>query len=93
MEIICIEKNAFETMIARFEQVAAKVQAAGNLYRKKEISNWYDNRDVCRILRISPRKLQSLRDSGSIPYVKINGKIIYKPDDIHSIVKDMQSPV
>jgi carbamoylphosphate synthase small subunit len=90
MEIICIEKNAFETMMARFEQVAANVQAASNLYRKKETSQWCDNRDVCRILRISPRKLQSLRDSGSIPYMKINRKILYKPDDIQSLVKDMQ---
>ena len=86
MEIINIEKKAFETMMARFEQLAAKVQRISNRYDEKRMQKWYDNQDVCQILRISPRKLQSLRDSGALPFVKINRKIFYKPDDVQNVI-------
>jgi len=86
MEIINIEKKAFETMMARFEQLAAKVQMICNRYDEKSMKKWYDNQDVCQILRISPRKLQSLRDSGTLPCVKINRKIFYKPEDVQNVI-------
>jgi hypothetical protein len=86
MEIINIEKKAFETMIARFEHLAAKVQIISNRFDEKRMKKWYDNEDAYRILRISPRKLQSLRDSKALPFVKINRKIFYKPDDVQQII-------
>jgi hypothetical protein len=86
MEIINIEKKAFETMMARFEQLAAKVQMICNRYDAKRMKKWYDNQDVCQILRISPRKLQSLRDSKALPFVKINRKIFYKPEDVQNVI-------
>lgn len=92
MEIINIEKKAFETMIACFEQFAAKVQTVCNRYDVKRMNEWYDNQDVCRILKISPRKLQSLRDSGALPCVKINRKIYYKPEDVQSVIRAICTP-
>jgi len=86
MEIINIEKRAFETMITRFEQLAAKVQMVCNRYDEKRMKKWNDNQDVCQMLRISPRKLQSLRDSGALPFIKINRKIFYKPEDVQNVI-------
>jgi hypothetical protein len=86
MEIINIEKKAFETMMARFEQLATKVQSLYRRHDEKRMKKWYDNQDVCAILRISPRKLQSLRDSGTLPYTKINRKIFYKPEDVQNVI-------
>jgi hypothetical protein len=50
------------------------------------MKKWYDNQEVCAMLRISPRKLQSLRDSGTLSYTKINRKIFYKPEDVQNII-------
>jgi hypothetical protein len=86
MEIINIEKKAFETMVFRFEQLATKVQMLCNRYDEKRMKKWYDNQDVYGMLRISPRKLQSLRDSGTLPYTKINRKIFYKPEDVQNVI-------
>ena len=91
MEIINIEKKAFETMIDRFEQFAAKMQMMCGRFDVKTMTKWYDNQDVCRILRISPRKLQSLRDSGTLPHVKINRKIYYKPEDVQNVIRDVST--
>jgi len=86
MEIISIEKRAFETAMARFESLAEKVQALGNRYGKKGIKKWYDNQDACLLLRISPRKLQTLRCNGTLPYTRINRKMFYKPADVQNLI-------
>lgn len=35
------------------------------------------NREVCQLLRISSRTLQNWRDTGKIPFIKLQGKILY----------------
>lgn len=50
-------------------------------------SVWLDNEDVCRILKISKRTLQSYRDKGLIPYYHIGKKIYYKKSDIDQIIE------
>ncbi len=50
------------------------------------IGEWLDNQDVCRMLNISPRTLQTLRDNGTLAYSQINHKIYYKPRDVEHIL-------
>jgi hypothetical protein len=88
MEIISIEKKAFEMMMARFEQLADRVQTLCCKFSDKKLSEWYDNQDVCLILRISPRTLQTLRNNGTLPYTQINRKIYYKPQDVQNVIKN-----
>ncbi|MDR1339937.1 MAG: helix-turn-helix domain-containing protein [Prevotellaceae bacterium] len=87
MEVINIEKKAFETMITRFEILADKVQVLCRKFGDKKLNEWYDNQDVCLMLRISPRTLQTLRDNGTLPYTQINRKLYYKPQDVHNVIK------
>ena len=53
---------------------------------KFERGDWLDNQDVCQILNISPRTLQTLRDNGTLAYSQINHKVYYKPEDVESIL-------
>jgi hypothetical protein len=48
---------------------------------------WLDNQDVCRILHLSPRTLQTLRDNGSLPYYRIKNKIYYKVSDVNALIE------
>lgn len=50
-------------------------------------SEWVDSQDVMMCLKVSKRTLQSLRDSGSIPYSKINGKFYYKTVDVKKLLE------
>jgi hypothetical protein len=52
---------------------------------KFERGDWLDNQDVCQMLNISPRTLQTLRDNGTLAYSQINRKVYYKPEDVESI--------
>ncbi len=48
---------------------------------------WIDGQDVMLALNISKRTLQSLRDTGTIPYSRINGKFYYKVADLEKLLE------
>jgi len=55
------------------------------LERFKEV--WIDGQDVMQTLHISKRTLQTLRDNGTLPHSRINGKFYYKLSDIESLLE------
>ena len=87
MEVVVIDKATFERMLSGFEIFAEKVE---RLCREQEDlgeKEWLDSDDVCRLLCISPRTLQTLRDNGTLAYSQIGHKIFYKPEDVLRIVR------
>jgi Helix-turn-helix domain len=82
MEAIIITKedlNSFKNeIIQEFIKLVNKAE-------KGETSAWLRTRDVCRILNLSTSTLQNLRNSGKIPFKKINGAILYKRADIETL--------
>lgn len=87
MEILIIQKEAFEEMAAKFSHFAERVDALFAKQGGKSLNRWMDNQEVCQQLNISPRTLQTLRDNGTLAYPQINHKVFYKPEDVLSIVK------
>ena len=49
------------------------------------MQEWLDNQEVCQILRISKRTLQTYRNSGVLPYSQIGHKMFYRPDDVKQV--------
>lgn len=43
--------------------------------------------EVCKLLHISSRTLQYYRDDKLIPYIQIEGKILYKESDIIELLE------
>ena len=85
MEIVNIEAKTFEAMLSKFENFSTRMEHLCRLYGERE-SEWMDNQDVCRMLNISPRTLQTLRDNGTLAYSQINHKTYYRPEDVQRIV-------
>ena len=52
----------------------------------KGLDDWLDNQDVCQMLNISPRTLQTLRQNGTLAYSQIEHKVYYKPEDVERII-------
>lgn len=86
MEIVNIDAKLFEKMLSKFEGFADRMETLCRVHADKEINDWLDNQDVCLLLSISPRTLQTLRDNGSIGFSKINRKVYYKPEDVEKII-------
>ncbi|MCS3152918.1 helix-turn-helix domain-containing protein [Phocaeicola dorei] len=88
MEIVNIEARTFEAMLSAFRTFA---DLAGHpllkLYGDMEEKKWLDNQEVCLLLKVSPRTLQTLRDNGTLAYTQICHKTYYKPGDVESIIR------
>ena len=91
MEIINIEAQAFESMMSRFEAFTQKVENLCRDHQDKSLHCWMDNQDVCRILNISKRTLQTYRDNGTLSFTQINHKIFYKPEDVEAVINKLKS--
>jgi hypothetical protein len=53
--------------------------------------SWIDGQDVLIALKISQRTLQKFRDSGILPFSRLNGKFYYKVSDLESILENNYS--
>lgn len=45
-------------------------------------TRWLSSEEICRLLMISKRTLQSYRDRGILPFAQVGRKIYYKSSDI-----------
>ncbi len=86
MEVVIIEKKAFEALLADVATLMEKVNEMSCKCNDRRLSNWLDGEDVCRMLRISPRTLQTLRDNRLIACSQINRKFFYKPEEVERIL-------
>ena len=86
MEIISIERSTYEELLTSFNSFVIKMKEMANRGKDRRLIDWLDNQDVCQILNISPRTLQTLRDNGILAYSQINRKVYYKPEDVESIL-------
>ena len=86
MEVISIERSTYEELLTSFNSFVAQMRALADRGTDKGLGDWLDNQDVCQILNISPRTLQTLRDNGTLAYSQINRKVYYKPEDVKRIV-------
>jgi DNA-directed RNA polymerase subunit F len=86
MEIISIEAQTFEAMLSKFDNFAKRMELLCHQHSDKESIEWMDNQDVCKLLNISPRTLQTLRDNGTLAYTQISHKTYYRPEDVQKIL-------
>ena len=86
MEVISIERSTYEELMTNFNSFVTKMKEMASRGNDKGLGDWLDNQDVCQILNISPRTLQTLRDNGTLAYSQINRKVYYKPEDVESIL-------
>jgi DNA-binding transcriptional MerR regulator len=92
MEIISMSIKVFDALAQRVEAIEEKTE---RLYRRQEelsLKGWLDNQDVCEILDITKRTLQSYREKGLLPYSRIEHKIRYKKEDVQKLLQSSAHP-
>lgn len=88
MEVILIEKKTFETLMQSISVLNEKIHSLKMRENRKRQENWLTNEEVCRLLRISPRTLQDLRNNGKIGYSKINKRCYYKLHEVRNLIEN-----
>jgi excisionase family DNA binding protein len=84
MEIIVIEKQTFERIKRSFESFEHQVRELCESRQNK--GEWLSGEEVCSLLRISKRTLQTYRDTGTIPCSRIGRKYYYKASDMEQFI-------
>src|SRR6218665_2297662 len=88
MEIIAIEKSAFDGIKNGLEQLLELTENTTRKYTpifKEE--KWLDNQEVCLMLNITKRSLQTYKDKGLLPYSRLNRKNYYKRSDVQALLE------
>ena len=90
MDVITIESEAFKKLIESVNELKTLVsenfknQSPGGQSQK----TWLNKKEACQMLRISERTLQTYRNTGVIPFSRIQGKIYYKAEDMQAFFND-----
>ncbi len=82
MEIISIEARTYEAMMERFQATVRKVAALRKYSESKELKEWLDSQDVCEILGVTKRTVQTLRETGKLGFTMIAHKEYYRREDV-----------
>ena len=92
MEIISMDVKAFDALAGHVEAIERKAEALCRRQEDVSLKKWLDNQDVCDVLGISKRTLQTYREKGLLPFSRIRHKIFYKPEDVGKLLQSSHYP-
>ena len=90
MAFTVFEEEAFNYLDAQLENFVKRMDRIYERSEDRAMSKWLDTPDVCQMLNICPRTVQTLRDNGTLAYTQINHKMYYKPEDVKAIVAQVE---
>ena len=90
MGFIVFEEEAFSYLDAQLEIFVKRMDRIRERSEDKAMSKWLDTQDVCQMLNICPRTVQTLRGNGTLAYTQISHKTYYKPEDVMAIVGNVE---
>ncbi|MBB1647380.1 MULTISPECIES: helix-turn-helix domain-containing protein [Sphingobacterium] len=91
MEVIAIQKSVLDGMKNELKALLELTENATLKYTSifKE-EKWLDNQEVCLMMDITKRTLQTYKDKGLLPYSKLNWKNYYKRSDVQALLEAHQ---
>lgn len=87
MEVIAIQKSVLEGLTNELKALLELTENTTTKYTpifKEE--KWLDNQEVCLMLGITKRSLQTYKDKGLLPYSKLNRKNYFKLSDVQALL-------
>lgn len=89
MEILDKKSEKVNTLFRVLDEVQEVIRNA--LKRRTPHLNgekYLTNNEVSKLLKLSTRTLQDWRDNGTISYIQIKGKVLYRQSDILKLLED-----
>ncbi len=91
MEVLAIQKSALDGMKnelkALLELTEKGTQKYMHIFKEEQ---WLDNQEVCLMMNITKRTLQTYKSKGLLPYSKLNRKNYYKRSDVQTLLEARQ---
>lgn len=87
MEVIAIPRAVLRELNTELDDLLQLADNASRVYAPLfNEEKWLDNQEVCLILGITKRTLQSYKDKGILPYSKLNRKNYFKYTDVQALL-------
>ncbi|MFR9543743.1 MAG: helix-turn-helix domain-containing protein [Rikenellaceae bacterium] len=86
MEIVNVDARTWAKMASRIGVLNEKLGTLIERVSDKGRQQWLDNQEVCELLNISKRTLQTYRDNGVLTFSQINHKNYYRPQDLQELL-------
>jgi hypothetical protein len=67
------------------QELLTEIQDLKRLLQVGNDQHYLKNKDVKKIFECSDSKLESLRKSGKLPFIKLQGTLYYKKEDIYAL--------
>lgn len=91
MEIVVLEKQVFDQLLGEMRQLAGRVELLDCKSKDCQLSKWMNGEEVCELLHISERTLQTLRSLHKIGYAQIGHKFMYRPDEVQLVQRQLST--
>ena len=93
-KFVDMTSDEFKELAGKMKRALACVQSVRDKYRPTLADKRYlTGEEVMEYLHISPRTLQKLRDTRTICYTSIGGKILYPEDELEeALYQNYRSP-
>lgn len=87
-KVIIVDEDTFSKLTNKIDLLTGEVRrlCARNAPGLKE--SWLVSDEVCKLLKVSKRKLQSMRDNNEIKYKQSGRKIYYRASDIECYIEN-----
>ncbi len=94
MEVLLIEKETLDTIIAEHEMLCEMVIRLASHIRRKTPSEMLSVSETCQFLNVSPTTLYNLRMNGKIGFVRDdNNSICYPMSEVMGYIRRCGVPV
>ena len=87
MEVIVIPKSVLKELTTELDGLLQRIADASEAYVALfNQERWLDNQEVCLLLGVTKRTLQSYTDKGLLPYSRLVRKNYYKFSDVQRLL-------
>lgn len=89
--VMIIDEHEFGKLVRKIDQLSDKLEQLSLKSNDGFKDKWYVTDEVCKLLNVSKRTLQKMRDSSAIRFTKSGKKIYYKASDIEQYLESLKA--
>lgn len=87
--VMIIDEQEFSKLMRKIDQLSDKLEKLSLKSNDGFKDKWYVTEEVCKLLNVSKRTLQKMRDSKTIRFTKSGKKIYYKASDLEQYLESI----
>ncbi|MBS2100991.1 helix-turn-helix domain-containing protein [Carboxylicivirga linearis] len=87
--VVVVDDYLFNKLMRKIDQINDKIDSISIEKNDGFKDRWYVTEEVCKLLNVSRRTLQTMRDNKVIAFKKTGRKIYYKASDIEAYLESI----